>query len=129
MLLGHIVRRSVVCSFVGLNALTFATAAMSSSTPDTSIEDSQQVDMAGNGVQSTLDVVSDAVNNTVAVYLSDFAFDGGDILARRYPLDGSPSNEKTLQTLCDDCGRREAVTVGRADGQFALLWTGGSGSF
>ncbi|MES1950135.1 VBCS repeat-containing protein [Salinisphaera sp. S4-8] len=115
-------------SFVGLSALTFATAAMSSSTPDTSIEDSQQVDMAGNGVQSTLDVVSDAVNNTVAVYLSDFAFDGGDILARRYPLDGSPSDEKTLQTLCGDCGRREAVAVGRADGQFALLWTGDASS-
>ncbi|WP_353179736.1 JDVT-CTERM domain-containing protein [Salinisphaera sp. T5B8] len=101
---------------------------MSSSTLDTSIEDSQQVDMAGNGVQSTLDVVSDAVNNTVAVYLSDFAFDGGDILARRYPLDGSPSDEKTLQTLCGDCGRREAVAVGRADGQFALLWTGDASS-
>ncbi|MES1941315.1 VBCS repeat-containing protein [Salinisphaera sp. T5B8] len=115
-------------SFVGLSALTFATAAMSSSTLDTSIEDSQQVDMAGNGVQSTLDVVSDAVNNTVAVYLSDFAFDGGDILARRYPLDGSPSDEKTLQTLCGDCGRREAVAVGRADGQFALLWTGDASS-
>ena len=106
---------------LGLSSIGFANPVG----PDQAIEDARPVDTgAGRDTRSTVAVVSDAVNNVVAIYLSDFGLNGSNILARNYPLGEAAGAEARLQTLCSNCGGGTVAAAGQANGNFVLVWVG-----